>query len=89
MKNEHIQNKWKNRLSEDIENFSKKKEETLKITDIWIYFRPCHRACEILVAQTEMEPATPALEAGVLTTGQPGKSPQIDILELKSIIAKQ
>ena len=43
----------------------------------------------ILVAQPEMEPATPALGAGVLTTGQPGKSPQIDILELKSIIAKQ
>ena len=57
--------------------------------DIWIYFWPCHRACGILVARPEMEPATPALGAGVLTTGQPGKSPQTDILELKSIIAKQ
>ena len=33
-----------------------------------------HEACGILVPQPEIEPALPALEGEVLTTGPPGKS---------------
>ena len=33
-----------------------------------------HEACGILAPQPGIEPATPALEGEVLTTGPPGKS---------------
>ena len=33
-----------------------------------------HKACGILAPRPGIEPATPALEADVLTTGPPGKS---------------
>ena len=33
-----------------------------------------HEACEILAPQPGIEPAAPALEGEVLTTGLPGKS---------------
>ena len=36
-----------------------------------------HEACGILVPQPEIEPAPPALEGEVLTTGPPGKSPNL------------
>ena len=36
----------------------------------------CPAVCEILVPRPELEPASPALEGGFLTTGQPGKSQQ-------------
>ena len=37
----------------------------------------CPMACGILVPQPEMEPTSPALEGGFLTTGLPGKSPRV------------
>ena len=39
-----------------------------------------HKACGILVSQSEIEPAPPALESKVLPTGQPGKSLSHDFL---------
>ena len=35
----------------------------------------CPTACGILVPRPGIEPASPALEGGFLTTGPPGKSP--------------
>ena len=35
----------------------------------------CPTACGILVPSPEVEPVSPALEGGFLTTGPPGKSP--------------
>ena len=40
----------------------------------YVWFFGCG-ACEILPLQPGIEPAPPALEGEVLTTGQPGKSP--------------
>ena len=37
----------------------------------------CPAACEILVPQPEIEPASPALEDGLSTTGPPGMSQPI------------
>ena len=46
-----------------------------------VFFRP--RTCGILGPQPGIEPATPALESEVLTTGPPGKSqdPAINIIK--------
>ena len=41
-----------------------------------LFFFGCE-ACGILVPQPGIEPASSALEGGVLTTGAPGKSPNI------------
>ena len=40
-------------------------------------------ACGILAPPPRIEPAPPALEGEVLTTGQPGNSPQEPFLNLK------
>ena len=37
----------------------------------------CPAACGILVPRPGIEPASPALEGGFLTTGPPGKSPEL------------
>ena len=37
----------------------------------------CSAACGILVSRPEIEPKSPALQGGVLTTGPPGMSPKI------------
>ena len=39
-----------------------------------------HEACRILALRPGIEPAPPALEAEVLTTGLPGKSPKFNFL---------
>ena len=41
----------------------------------FFFFWPCPAACGILVPQPGIKPTPPALEAWVLTTGPPGKSP--------------
>ena len=48
---------------------------------LWVFFSP--RACGILGPRPGIEPATPALESEVLTTGPPGKSqdPAINIIK--------
>ena len=51
----------------------------------------CPTECGILVPQPGIEPMSPALEGGFLTTGPPGKSPNLQKLgnifpELKTII---
>ena len=38
-----------------------------------------HEACGILAPRPGIEPAPPALEGEVLTTGPPGKSPKIQL----------
>ena len=43
----------------------------------------CSIACEILVPQPGMEPESPVLEGGFLTTGPPEKSLEPFILKLK------
>ena len=40
----------------------------------WARGLNCPAACGILVPQPGIEPMSPALEGGVLTTGPPGKS---------------
>ena len=50
-----------------------------------VLFWPCCTACGILVPQPEIEPTPPALEAGVLTTGLPGKSLLIQFYYLESV----
>ena len=40
----------------------------------------CPGACGILVSRLGIEPASPALEGGLFTTGPPGKSLVLDIL---------
>ena len=49
--------------------------ELLCITSRWspFYVFFCQVACSILVPWTEVEPTSPTLEAGVFTTGPPGK----------------
>ena len=42
----------------------------------------CPTACGILVPRPGIEPASPALEGGFLTTGPPGKSPLLLILKI-------
>ena len=44
-----------------------------------------HEACGILAPQPGIEPSTPALECGVLTTGPPGKSRYPDTFDPKVI----
>ena len=39
------------------------------------YGLSCPEACGILVPRPGIEPVSPALEGGFLTTGPPGKSP--------------
>ena len=46
-----------------------------------------HEACGILALWPGIEPTTPALEGKVLTTGLPGKSPEL-LLFYKLIILK-
>ena len=41
----------------------------------------CPAACEILVPQPGMEPMSPALKGGFLTTGPPGKSLHYGLLQ--------
>ena len=43
----------------------------------------CLKTCEILAPRPGIEPAPPALEGEVLTTGLPGKSPLGSTLEQK------
>ena len=45
----------------------------------------CPAACGILVSRQGIEPASPTLEGGFLTTGPPGKSPCCFIIRPKSI----
>ena len=40
----------------------------------------CPATCRILVPRPRIEPTSPALEGGFLTTGPPGKSPQQALL---------
>ena len=44
------------------------------ISFIFIFWLSC-AACGLFIPQTGMEPAPPALEGKILTTGPPGKSP--------------
>ena len=45
-----------------------------------------HETCGILAPQPRVEPTPPALEGEVLTTGLPGKSPQIIFHPLLGIL---
>ena len=40
----------------------------------------CSTACRILVPQPEIQPVSPALQSGFLTTGPPGKSYRVTFL---------
>ena len=40
----------------------------------------CSTACRILVPQPEIQPVSPALQSGFLTTGPPGKSHRVTFL---------
>ena len=37
----------------------------------------CHKACELFAPQPGIEPTPPTLEVELLTTGPPGKYPQL------------
>ena len=43
----------------------------------------CPAACGILVPWSEMEPGSPALQSGFLSTGPPGKTPDFSLLDRK------
>ena len=45
----------------------------------------CPTACGILVPRPGIEPVSPALEDRFLTTGPPGKSPTLDVFDLKKL----
>ena len=45
----------------------------------------CPKACGLLVPCPGIEPESPALEGGFLTTGSPGKSPMV-VLEAPSYL---
>ena len=51
----------------------------LFILFIWLY-RVLVKACGILVSPPGIEPVSPALQGGLLTTGLPGKSPLLILL---------
>ena len=69
--------KPKRQVSEEI-----KPADILFFFHLFIYFiylatlgLSCGKACMILVPQPGIEPVSPALQHGFLTTGSPGKSP--------------
>ena len=47
-----------------------------------------HEACGILAPQPGIEPAPPALESEILTTGPPGKSPERTLLSREDRCSK-